>query len=529
MITSQGKSFKNTPDSVAPFFPFAAPAPLGDSGALVGVCMKSGRLAWLDPPKLMQLRVINGQVAKIIAPRDHGKSTFMKSVGGVRLLAVQAGNRNGVPRKGRLLVDDRKPEIQEVEVDGQEMLVGEGEYGPLSRFLHGTNIDLAELPSINVFHPDMGMKEQHLHELAILICELESSRRMTSVERFVLLIAVNKMYRSYAPVASPGTLALLLNTLSLEDRVDYYKERDRKILQDHAATLRAEPRLKADLEVLMQRHILTDERGEPHKDRLPRNIDDVLFLQAAGELTVMMENAQQGQFGGAIGNEHSLFDIMHSNRAFWNWTGISRKARTLLEFVRMTAQSLSLSRPELDIVPDVRLGDEERSAGDELIHLQHRLEFVEKARAFATFDLSSEQFDEGMATTLGSEGSIERGIVDLINQGTAIRFFGRQPYNEEHLNNLSKYGIADHDLYQMTTPEMEPGCWAVQTGGSRKLQWIRHVLVPTELKLIESNTAAKRQTQRIPLGESYQPTVITAQTLRRKVEDGDVMAIEPQE
>jgi hypothetical protein len=465
--------------------------------------------------------VITSQVCKVVAPKNHGKTAFMKSVCGIRMLAVQAGNRNGDPRKARLIADDRKPEIKDTE-DGQTE-TAEGEYSALGRFIGARVVTLDQLPSINIFHSDLGMKEQHVHELAIKVDELVSGVRLPAFERFVLLIGINKMYAEYRPVASPGVLELCLNTLTLDDLNRYYKERDRQLLIQHAGTLRHDPRLKASLENLMEQHVLGN------GNRTARNIDDNLpFLQTAGALSVLMANAQQGEFGGVIGNENSLYDILNARRAIWDWTGVSRKARTILEFVRMTAQELSLKHPELDIVPDIRLGDEERSAGDEPIHLWHRLEYVEKARAFRTFDVTSEQTDYGAAVTLGAEGSVERGIVDLINAGTSMRWFGKQPYDTTHLHELSKYGIAEHDLYQMTM--MEQGCWAVQTGGSRKLQWIRHHLVPSELDLILSNTAAERQIDRIPIDQlGYRPRIMTPDTIRRMSARGETMQIEPQE
>src|SRR6185312_14710731 len=179
MITGQGRSFKGRLNNIGPYWPFSAPAPLSESGILTGLCPQTGRLMWFDPPRLMQAWLINGMVFQVIAPRNHGKSTLMKSLG-VRALPVQAGQDNGVPKRMKVEVNDRKPEGRE----------GKGEYAPYSEFVRARTVEIAKLPSINIFHlhPEIRMHQQHIHELAIRICELTTGQRLGAFERFVLLV-----------------------------------------------------------------------------------------------------------------------------------------------------------------------------------------------------------------------------------------------------------------------------------------------------------------------------------------------------
>jgi hypothetical protein len=518
MITSQGNAFKGHPKTVAPWFPFVAPSPLSFSGALLGTCMRSNRLMWIDPAQLMIENVINGQVGQIFSPRNHGKTTLMKSEG-IRLSGVQGGNRFGIPRKPRLIVDDRKPEIKDESEDGTQMKYGLGEYSLFGEFIGAKTLHLSEMPSINIFY---GLDSRRALDMAIKVCEQDKGDWLNAFERWVLLIAINKMYGKFEAAISPGMLELCLNTLNENDRDMYYNEQDEKLLKQQAEAISYDAELERSILQLMD-----CERDGAHdtRTREERNVDLAKFRETAGELGVNMSNMQAG---GVIGNEDSLFDVMLDQRVLWDWTAVSRGDRTILEFLRQTAQDLSLSRPDLDIIPDVRLGDEERSVNDEIIHLRHRLEYVEKARAFRTFDLTSVQFEHGMADTAGAVGSVERGIVELINKGTAIRFFGKQPYDEEHLDGLSKYGIADHDLFLMT--ELEQGCWAIQTGGARRVQFFRHLLTPSELPLVQSNAAARRQTDRIPLSEDdFQPSVISPNTIRRMALNGETVQVTPQD
>jgi hypothetical protein len=517
MITAQGKSFRSPPVNVGLYFPFAAPPPLCVSGAWVGRCMQTGRAAWLDPPGLMQEGVINGQVGKVVAPRGGAKTSLMKSVFGIRLASVQNGHikvtkPNGevirVPKKSRVLVDDRKPNIQEITAGKP----AEGEWAEYGRFVGATIVELASLPAINIFHADMGFKEQHLHKLAIKVGELVGRERLAPYEHFVLLIGVNTMYRNpeYRKAASVGTLERILNKLTLGSLKDYYKQRDRKYLAAHAKKFRYDPEFEGAL-----RRLTAEDPDNP------RNVerDEEKFIRTAAKLAILMGNAQEGQFGEVIGEEHSIFDIMHAQRAIWDWTGITPEARAILETVRQMAQELSLYRPDLDIMATIRLGDEERSAGDSIIHLQHRLEFVEKARAFEMFDVTTEQWTHGMATTLGAVGSVEHGIVDLINKGTAIRFYGPQPDDDDHLTRIGKESnFSDHQLHQLTG--LSTGCWAVVAGDSRPV-WVRHVLTPREWKIVETNNAVRRQMDRVP----YSPEIMAPDTIRRMMAKGEAVQI----
>jgi hypothetical protein len=517
-MLTQGRSFKGRLDNVGPFFPFVAPGPLSSSGLLLGDCPQTGRLMFFDPPTLMQQRQINGMVFQIIAPRNHGKSTLMKSLG-TRSLAIQAGLTQGVPERMRVEVNDRKPEGDE----------GEGEYGPYGRFVRAKTIELAKIPAINIFklHPNLANKQQHVHEIAIRLCELDKEAPLDAEERFVLLMAVNKMFANYTDIVGPDVLEFVLATMTEADQTAYFKDRDRKLLKDHAAKLKFNHRLEMAIHAVMNQHYENSDK---------RNLDWNHLKQVAGRLSVHVANSQQGQSGGIIGGTTALHELLTAERIVWDWTGVPKKARTILEYIRQDTQELALSHPELRIMPHVRLGDEERSAGNDEIHLRHRLEFVEKARAFKTMDWVSVQFEKGFSTTLGAEGSVERGIADLINQGTGARFFGKQPYDEETLNDLSRYGIADHNLFRLT--QIEYGEWLVQTGGSREVQWLRHCLVPSELPLVESNSASKSMTQRISVvdyrrgavaGLDYQPQVLNPGEIRKRLSDGRFDQIEPQE
>jgi hypothetical protein len=519
-MLTEGKAFKGRLDTIGPFFPFVAPAPLSESGILLGDCPQTGRLMFFDPPALMKTRQINGMVFQIIAPKNHGKSTLMKSLG-TRATANQAGVRNGVPERTRVEVNDRKPEGED----------GQGEYAPYGRFVHAKTIELAKIPAINIFklHPRLENKPRHIHEIAIRLCELDKDAPLNGVERFVLLLAINKMFSEYSEIVSPNVLEFVLATLVDKDLQTYYKERDRKLLNDHADSLRFNPDLKAQIVGVMQ------QQYAPNGASVQRNASWHEIKDIAGQLSIHVANTQQGQSGGIIGGKTALHELLTAERIVWDWTGVPKKARTILEYIRQDTQELALSHPELKIMPHVRLGDEERSAGNDAIHLQHRLEFVEKARAFRTMDFVSVQFEKGFSTTLGAEGSVERGIADLINQGTGARFFGRQPYDEVILHELSKYGIADHNLFRLT--QIEYGEWLVQTGGSREVQWLRHCLIPSELPLIESNSAARGMSDRVSVVEyrdalaklDYTPPVLNPGEVRRRLVSEGHDLIEPQE
>jgi ABC-type cobalamin/Fe3+-siderophores transport system ATPase subunit len=304
MITSQGKTFSSDPVNAALYLPFKARKPLSISGAFCGTCLQSGRGIWIDPPDLMDTGVINGQIGKATGPRGVAKSSLLKSVFGIRLAAVQDGHivykdDDGkivrIPKKARVLADDRKPNLTEI-AEGKS---AEGEWIPYGRFVGATIVELASLPAINICHPDMGFKEQHLHSLFIKVAELVDGERLTGYERFVLLIGVNIMYRhtEYRKVASVGTLERILNKLTLEHLSYYYKERDRKYLATHAKKLKYDLELKAALKALTA--------DDPQNRRNVELEDDGRkFISTAAKLAVIFANHQVGRRGTVGWRQH---------------------------------------------------------------------------------------------------------------------------------------------------------------------------------------------------------------------------------
>jgi len=488
-VTAQGKAFKATPTAFAAMSSMVAPAPFSESGVLLGWNPIARGLGWVDLPQMQLDGITNGQQVQVIAPRRHGKSGALKAVS-YREVGVQAG-RYGPKRvkPSKVEVNDRKPEGRE----------GQGEWTLWGRATAAEFVVVSELPSLNTFAEELGLGEAQTHEFGIKVCEFAGDRSLNEVERWVMLVAVRKMREDPDFMKIPGTdtLKFLLQTLTAEDRDKYYRDSDQEFMNNHAEILTHDPELQARIRHLSDLHL----RPKDAYGIREREAAIAEFLEAKRHLAILIGNAMEGEFGRVIGGKNSPLEFLRANRRVIDWTGTSRNTQGILEFWFSLLHEVAMKNPALDIIPDARFSDEDRSA-DSVIYLRTKLERMEKARALPTGEWSTVQFEKGVEMTIGDVGSAKRGIARLIDLGYAMRLIGKQPNNQKYLAELSDtYNIPDHIIEW--TPKLQQGDWLVWFNGHREVQLIRVFLTPAELAISVSDSAAEGKVNRADIVEEF--------------------------
>ncbi len=466
-MTTKGKVYKGIPSNVAMYAPWVAPRHLGNEGMPIGVDMRTNKLVVFDPWMLQRLRIIHSTIILILGDKNHGKTTLMQSLT-LRLMALQAGHVEGIPVEMRARIHNRKPED------------GEPEYKPLTDYLHSPTFSLNQDALFNLFDMSMGMGVWDLLDTAVNVCETAAEHPLTGFQPLNLQVAVYKMLRDFKDIASPEILEVLLRGLDVSDVEAYYDASDNELLGSLETVLGARPELRSQLQLTMNR---------------PKNIPQEQFRNDAGLASTYLGRVLRGDFGRMFGGQKSLRSTLSLPMSTWDWTGVNPRATSLLEAMIWKWNAIGLSGKDVGIIPHINLGDEESDGLNNLMHARFMAAFVKKARAFHTADIRATQYQSDIRNA-GAEGSEMRGHAESILLGTGLRFIGRQPKDDAVLNDLAQLGISDLDLDYLTT--LPVGCWGIKVV-DHPLVFAQHILTPTEDRIIQSNSASKRMTDRVPV------------------------------
>lgn len=475
----KGRFFKGTPESAALMQPYVAPAPVCNSGILLGINMLTRKLEYFDPWALKMQGTITSTMFLVLGDKGYGKSSLMKSLI-LRLSGMQAASVNSQPELMRVRVNDRKPED------------GEPEYKPVSDYLESLVVPLNRQAGINPFDPAMNMTAFDIVETAVNLCEEISGQALGGFEAFAIQVGVHKMLTQVPEQASPGLLEYLMRGLDGRDIAAYFTASSTGIEAEYAKAM--------------------SERGEtisPDANviKRPHNIPEAEFKRAAGLISSYLGRLLRGDYGGIFGGDISLRDSLSQPMVTFDWSGVNDRSRTLLQSLLWKWQTVALNRNDLSLIPHINVGDEEHEAMTNLMYVRFQAAYVKKARAFHTADFRATQYqrDIGLA---GHEGSEIRSLAQGILLGMGARIIFRQPKDDEVLNDLAQLGISDQDLELL--PRLPVGCCAIKYP-DLPIRWVQHILTPTELELVKSNAAARRMTQRI----SVQADPVVQQRQRR--------------
>jgi hypothetical protein len=478
-----GRVFRGTPADVAMMQPFISSGLPIESGVPIGIDLKTGRVVVFDPWLLKRLGVIHSTVFMVLGTLNSGKSTLMKSLA-LRVGSLQAGlteTENGIEvNESRTLIHDRRKALAN----------GRYEYEDLVDFLIGNSFRLFQPGLANIFDPKMFRPgsdtfEYDLFEVALHASEYVGGRSLQGLETNALAIGINKMVRTFSGVAMPEVLASILHRISDEDIKHYYEQQEsRKVFEPLGRMLEA---LDPDGQ------LLEDERRELSSlMSQPRYIDYAGYRQAASIVGDLLDQLSS-KTGGVFQGNGSLFDLFADPVVSLIYEGVNETTRGLLEIMFEIGRDKAVAYGLRELVPAIEIGDEDQKAYRSQRYLRRKLAANKEARSDITFVLSATQF-MGDISGLGDMGTERRTMASGILSSTAGFFVGLQPDKPDVLQEYLDIGLSRIDTRWLTA--LKTGCFALIIPG-RSPVFFQHVLVPTEVGIVQTNQAEGIMTSRV--------------------------------
>lgn len=466
-MASSGRFFKGNASVMATMQPWYTTPRWQHSGAFLGFEMRTGQVAFIEPQLLKRLEIIYVCTILVLAQIGHGKSALVKSLI-LRLLALQSGidASTGLPKEATARMHDRKPNK------------GRGEYADVSDWLLANTIKLTDQGSINLFDPRMGMTEWDILESAINIAEAITGQRLSEYQTLAAQVAVYTMMRDMSQIASPEILEIKARSLDASDLDRYFARSDSEVL------LRYKEKFAAN-DLLMQQLQLSVER--------PRTINNQLFLDGAGSFSIIIGKLLRGDYGKLFGGNRSLYELLTEPMVNLDWTGVTGKAGEILEAQMERWDAMALDGGDSKLSPTINASDEVHSAIKSVPHARARDAKLRKGRAYETTEILVSH-NEADLTRVGDDNSELRGLGESISRSIGMRFYGRQEESDATLHAITQRGVSDHDAWFLT--QLEVGEWGIHVQG-QKMRWVRHVLLPSEIPLVQTNVANENVTNRI--------------------------------
>jgi hypothetical protein len=449
-------------------------------GIFFGYEMRTKRVMYLDIRMLKRLGIIDSPVIVIIGRKNHGKSVLAKSMT-LRMSALQT-RQNALEGMlaNRTWIQDRKRSS------------GRGEYADVTEFLMAEAIDLAHVGSINIFDVKMGMDEMDMVDTALAVANDVLERKLQRFETLAIQVAVHHMFHEMPAIASPDVLEMLLRAPKKASLRKYFNFVDGEFVKRFKAA-----HLSLDYVDVINKQL----SSLPKSDQAALLTDEQVFAQFVEDSALMSAcfgELLRATYGGQFGSERSLYDLLTDTVMHFDWSEVTGKAGDLLEAMMYKWQRIGMERNIPALTPDLVVGDEEASAISRLTHAQFKDEYVRKARAYSFVDINVTQWSTDYVN-LGEPGSALRTYGQNINNGFGMRIIGAQPPTDEIRHEITRHGVSDEDAWTTTT--LPIGCWGIHIPG-QKMQFVQHVVLPSERTVIESNQANMAVTERILASET---------------------------
>ncbi len=464
---SSRKFFKGDASVMAKMQPWCTTPRWLDSGAFFGFEMRTGQVVFIDPQLLKKLDIINVCTLLILGQIGHGKSALVKSLV-LRLLALQSGPDpvTGLPREATARMHDRKPNK------------GRGENADVADFLLADTVKLIEQGSINLFDPLMGMTEWDILETAIGVATTITGKRLDTYQTLAAQVAVYTMLKDLADIASPEVLEVKARGLDMTDLDRYYEASNSEVLHRYTQEC-AENELLADqLRLAIAR---------------PHNIDEQKFREGAGSFSAIIGQLLRADYGKLFGGNRSLYDLLSLPMVNLDWTGVTGKPGAILEAQLARWDAAALERWDMRLSPNVTASDEVHSAIKDLAHARARDTKLRKQRSYPGTEIMVSH-NEADFTMVGAEDSELRGLGQSLSRSIGMRLYGRQEQDDSTLHAITRRGASDADAWYTT--QLGVGEWGVLVPG-QKMMWVRHVLLPSEIPLVQTNAANEVATDRV--------------------------------
>lgn len=467
----RGQAFKGNPASMSLLQPFITPKHPQTEGIPLGFELRTGKIVMFYPWTLPT----HSTTCQIEGMKNSGKSAFMKMLM-ARMLCLQAVDAYGQPTLMRGRINSRKSEQ------------GIAEFAPLADALATPIYDLAESGSINLF--GLFNSEADIIEVALNIIEEVAQEKPRPQVSLAVMVAVRRILQARERVISPPLLEAMLRTLTLEDFKQYH-ESNRASLR-----LQFKDAFAGNAQLLEQLSL----------DKPIHEVDQT-YLYEARVAADCLSQLVNGNFGRAFGGSNSLYDVLSQQVVALNWENLPSNAQTILESVLLKAEtsaivqakrSLGHNQDLSNIIPHINLSDEEGGAMKSLMHARFMAEKQNKSRAYPTLDIRAVQY-YSQVTKAGNEGSELRELAEEIENGVGFRIIFKQPSDTDFLERFSRLGMSESDVALL--PQLETG---------QAMLWIRDhppllfqtVLTPTELPLVQSNSARAAMATTLPIWNS---------------------------
>lgn len=457
----EARSFRGMPESAAHFQPLIAPQSVCKSGAYIGTNLRTRGDEYFDPWWLKVAEIISGAVFMITGARGGGKSTFMKILA-LRLMAFQAAVVGGLPDLMRTRINSRKSEK------------GESEFAPVTEYLYSRVHYLNRQASFNPFDLIMGMTEFDLIDASINMFEEVKKGDLDTLEALATMVGVRTMLSR--PKPSPELLEYITRTQTLKDAEAYIRAANSKLVADAESAVEERP------------NTLPAELGKPAKQGPAlHHIDEREFLAATTRVSIYLGRLLRGDYGGIIGGENSLSQVLSSPMVTLDWNDVPEKAASIMHSMLWRWQMSAVNSGNTALIPYLVFSDEFADAMNNLMAVRSYAAYVMKARAFHTADFISTQF-RNQIVRAGAENSQIRSLARDISLGMGAEFIFRQPYDEQVLHELTERGISEQDAY--LTTQFGTGEMGIKYP-DRPLQLVQVHIGPTEKNLVPTNAASE--------------------------------------
>lgn len=466
----RGQAFKGNPGSLSLWQPFVTPRHPQAEGIPLGYELRTGKIVMFYPWTLPT----HSTTFQIEGEKNSGKSTFMKVIL-PRLLCLQAADAYGNRTKMRGRINSRKSEQ------------GVAEFAPLADALATPIYDIAAEGAINLF--GLFSQEADIVELAIDIVEEVSGQKPAPHVAIALMVAVQSIMASKHVVITPELLEIRLRSLTIVNFQHYHDNTRANLYEDYRELLGAQPSLASDLGLL-------ETAREERRD----------YIAAAQMAADCFSQLIRGNYGGAFGGKNSLYDVLSEQVVALNWENLPDNAQTILEAVLMKAEASAIvqskrmiggERDLSRIIPHINLSDEEGGEMKSVMHARATANRQNKSRAYPTAEFRAVQY-YSQVTKAGSAGSELRSLAEEIENGVGCRIIFRQPNDVDFLQRFSRLGMSDTDVAIL--PHLQTG---------QAMLWLRDhpplvfqtVLTPSELPLVQSNSARSAMSASFPMWE----------------------------
>lgn len=473
----RGRVFRGTHESMAALQPFVMPEMLQNDGVIFGILSNGCDFFYLNPFTLPG----SSTGISISGVKGSGKSTWGKSCS-LRLPWLQVYDVLGNEESWRTRIMTRKSEEGVAEWLRVIEYVEGAKYYALG---HGQRINLIGLLK----------RLTDLINFTINIVQEIGKRYDDPKVSRAISIAVTDLYETNPNAVGEELLRHRLRQLTLEDfQRSYLKDRERTQVM-FAAEFKEDP-------------VLVTQLG--FDDPTIHHVDGS-FIEAAHHAADCLDNLVGEAYGSVFGGSNTMYEMLIQRYVLVDTEDVPENAVEMIEAALMKAEASAIrfskddigtDRDMTKIVPHLAIHDEEGSEASTkqrgLMHLRYATNKQNKSRAYATCDMYLNQY-EYQTSQAGAVGSEMRNLSRQFMHGFERHIFFKQSSDVEVLNEISqRTGMSDEVISWL--PGLDQGEFVLYVRDQPAVR-AKHLLLPSEVPLIDTESARRRGSSAIPVWE----------------------------